>query len=102
MVVGDGGLEEGRGALLFLVRHDLSEGEAGVVVDADMDELPADPAGAALAFAVGGDAVAGAAELAGTVRISVCEAFSNPLSHGSEPSIAALKRLHQRENDLWF
>ncbi len=41
-VVGDGGFEEGDGALLLLVGHDLGEGDARSVVDADMDELPAD------------------------------------------------------------
>ena len=36
-VVGDGGLEEGGGALLSLVWQDLGEGDAGVVVDAAQD-----------------------------------------------------------------
>jgi hypothetical protein len=40
-VVGHGGLEEGDRALGRLVRHDGGEGDAGGVVDARMDELPA-------------------------------------------------------------
>ena len=57
-VPGDGGFQEGDGAVLFLVGHDVSEAEAGVVVDADVDELPADPPAAALAGSILGDAVA--------------------------------------------
>jgi hypothetical protein len=40
--VGDGGLEENDGALLALVGHDLDEGDARGVVNADVDKLPAD------------------------------------------------------------
>ena len=43
VVVGESGLEEAGGASLLLVGHDLGEGDAGVVVDGDMDELPAEP-----------------------------------------------------------
>jgi len=45
--------------LSFFVRHDLGEGDAGVVVDTDMDELPADAASAALAFMLAGYVVSG-------------------------------------------
>jgi hypothetical protein len=62
-IVGDGGLEEGHGTSLSLVRLDLAEGQARGVVDADMDELPADATGVALALAVAGDAVADLIEL---------------------------------------
>ena len=39
---GDGGVEKRHGALLGVIGRDLDEGDAGGVVDADMDELPAD------------------------------------------------------------
>jgi hypothetical protein len=39
-IVGDGGLQEGERAFLFLVGEDLSRGDAGMVVDRHMDELP--------------------------------------------------------------
>jgi hypothetical protein len=35
-------LQEGDSALFALISHDLHEGNAGGIVDADMDELPAD------------------------------------------------------------
>ena len=70
-VVGDGGLEEGDGALLPLVGQDLREGEARGVVDADVDELPADAAGLALACAVAGDAMADALEAAELLDVDV-------------------------------
>src|SRR5579862_2338855 len=58
-VVGHCGVEEGDGAFLFLVGHDLGEGDARGVVDADMDELPAEALAAttpvALAAAIAGD-----------------------------------------------
>src|SRR5271156_4097694 len=61
IVVGESGLEEAGGASLLLVGHDLGEGDAGVVVDGDMDELPAEPFApcppVALPSAVAGDAM---------------------------------------------
>jgi hypothetical protein len=36
-------LEEGGGAARLLVGHDLGEGDAWVVIDSNMDELPARP-----------------------------------------------------------
>src|SRR5260370_15786722 len=63
-VAGDGGLEEGYGAALALALHEVAEGHAGGVVDADMDVLPADAAAVALALAVAGDAMAYLIELA--------------------------------------
>lgn len=60
-VVGDSGLEEGDGALLLLAGQDLREGEAGGIVDADMNELPAGAARLALLRAAG-DAVTDAFE----------------------------------------
>src|SRR5271154_5565464 len=55
-VIGQGGLEEGDGAFLFLVWQDLGIGDARGVVDGDMDELPSDAAGIALAFSIARDA----------------------------------------------
>src|SRR6187399_2708950 len=55
------GPEEGGGTALPLVGHDLGEGDARVVVDGDMDELPAEPfatcAPTALPSAVASDAM---------------------------------------------
>jgi hypothetical protein len=48
--------------LLGVIRLDLDEGDAGGIVDADMDELPADAAIMALASAIAGDAVADSIE----------------------------------------
>ena len=70
-VVGDGGLEEGDGALLLLVGQDLAEGDARGVVDADVDELPADAAALALAGAIAGDAMADALEAAELLDVDV-------------------------------
>ena len=42
-VIGDGGFEERDCAGGFLVRQDLGEGHARGVIDADVDELPAEP-----------------------------------------------------------
>src|SRR5258708_16325999 len=70
-VVGDGGLEEGYGTALALALHELAEGHAGGVVDADMDELPADTAAVALALAVTGDAVADLVEFAELFDVDV-------------------------------
>jgi hypothetical protein len=39
----------GDGAAFSLILHDLAEGHAGGIVDADVNELPADPASIALA-----------------------------------------------------
>lgn len=53
--------EEGCGGVSFLVLPHLDIGEAAVIVDADMDEVPAR---ASEAFgAIAGDAVAGATEV---------------------------------------
>src|ERR1043166_8319810 len=35
-IVGNGGLEEGDGGSLLLILHDLAEGDAGCIIDADM------------------------------------------------------------------
>ncbi len=51
------------GAFFFLVGQDLREGDAGGVVDADMDELPAGATGLAL-LRIAGDAMADLAEAA--------------------------------------
>src|SRR6266700_5712618 len=67
-IVGHGRLEEGDSTSLFLVLHDLTEGDPGSVVDADMHVLPARPlatgAQVALAGSVAGDAVTDPIELA--------------------------------------
>ena len=41
-VVSNGGLKEGDSGFFALISHDLHEGDARSIVDADMDALPAD------------------------------------------------------------
>lgn len=52
-----GRLEERNGTIGLRVRLDLGERDAGVIVDTDMDELPAHAATVALAGPITGDAV---------------------------------------------
>ena len=68
-VVVEGGAEEGRGSGGGLVGIELGEGEAGVVVDADMEVFPAG-AGAGVA-AVPGEAVTGAVKAAEFLDVEV-------------------------------
>ena len=49
------GVEEGDGAAGGFVREELSEGETGMIVDGDVEKLPAGAAGV-IALAVAGDA----------------------------------------------
>src|SRR5580700_4270804 len=74
-VVGERRFEEGGGAALPLIGHDLGEGDAGVVVDGDMDELPAEPFApcppVALPSAVAGDAMADAIDPAELFDVEV-------------------------------
>jgi hypothetical protein len=60
-LVGDRRLEEGNRALLTLVLHDLAEGNAGGIVNADVDKLPTRIAGTALFRASPCNAMADAA-----------------------------------------
>src|SRR5438034_7227260 len=69
-VIGDRRFEESDSTLLFLVGQDLREGDAGSVVDADMDELPAGAAGLAL-LRITGDAMADLAEAAELLDVDV-------------------------------
>jgi hypothetical protein len=75
-------LEEGHGALLALVGEDFGAGEPGGVVDADMQELPADaarPAGA-----VAGEAMAEALDPAALLDVPPPpSADGGPFGHGS-------------------
>src|SRR5512134_754895 len=73
LVVGDGGLQEGNGAFLAFGGHDLSDGNPGVVVDADMHELPADAACPALTGSIAGDAVPDPVEAAQLLDVDVDE-----------------------------
>ncbi|OWW04152.1 hypothetical protein ATY81_17675 [Rhizobium sp. R72] len=66
-IPGHGGIQEGGGALLFLVRQDLAKGDAGGLVNADVDELPAGAAftgRTAITLAGAIDAMADAVETA--------------------------------------
>jgi hypothetical protein len=69
-VIGDRCLEEGDGALLFLVGQDLRKGDAGCVVDRDVDELPAGAAGLAL-LGIASDSMAYALEAAELLDVDV-------------------------------
>ena len=51
-------LKERNGAFRFLIRQDLGEGDAGVIVNTNVDELPANAPAIALTGAIAGDAVA--------------------------------------------
>src|SRR5215467_8016044 len=70
-VISERCLEKGDGAALLLVGHDLGKGDAGVIVDANVDILPADATAAALASAVAGNAVADVIELAELFDVDV-------------------------------
>ena len=74
-IVGDGSLEEGDSASLFLILHDLTECDPGRVVDADMYVFPARPlatgAQVALASSIAGDAMADPVELAEFFNVDV-------------------------------
>src|SRR5437867_2441579 len=56
-IEGDGGAQEGDGGLALLVGEDAGEGEAGVIVDGDVQSLPAGElrAAAPTAIAANGD-----------------------------------------------
>lgn len=49
-IIGDGRIEKGNGAVLSLIRQDLREGDAGGIVDCDVNIFPADAAAVGLAF----------------------------------------------------
>jgi hypothetical protein len=51
-MMGDGRPQDGEGAAFSLILHDLAEGHAGGIADADVYELPAHPARVALAGAI--------------------------------------------------
>src|SRR4051812_17842878 len=61
-IVSHSRLEEGNGTIGLLVGLDFGEGDTGMIVDADVDELPADAAAVALAGAIASDAVADSVE----------------------------------------
>jgi hypothetical protein len=58
VVIDHGRLKERHRAFCLLVRQNLGEGNAGVIVDPDMNELPADTSTVTLTGAIAGDAVA--------------------------------------------
>src|SRR5687767_6095132 len=70
---GEGAGEEGAGALLPLVGKNLGVGEAGGIVDADVQVLPADAAVFDHAAMLAGDAVADAVDLAELLGVDVDE-----------------------------
>ena len=66
-------VEEGAGALLLLVGQELGVGEAGGVVDGDVEVLPADAAVLVHAGMVAGDAMADAVDPAELLGVDVDE-----------------------------
>ena len=84
-------------ALSFLlVGQDLAEGDTGVVVDANVQILPADAASVALAGAVAGDAVAWAVEAAELLDIDVDE-FAGVLAFVAPHRLGRFERLEAVE-----
>ena len=76
---GESGEEKGDGALRALVREELGEGDAGVIIDGDVKVLPTGAAGV-IALAVAGDAMAEALDAGELLNIEVDEfARSGPL-----------------------
>ena len=70
-------MEEGDGARGGFVGEELGEGEAGVVVDGDVEVLPAGAADV-IALAVAGDAVAGAHDAGELLDVEVEEFTQAP------------------------
>ena len=58
LVISHSRLEKGNGAVRLLVGLDLGEGDTGMVVNADVDELPTDAAALVRTSPIAGDAVA--------------------------------------------
>jgi hypothetical protein len=75
---GRGAFQETRRGLLALVGQDLDGGEPRVVVDADMDEVPANSPTAAVSGAPAGHAMAGTAESAQLLDVEM-EQLARPL-----------------------
>ncbi|MET3588417.1 hypothetical protein ABID21_004553 [Pseudorhizobium tarimense] len=73
-MLGDCGLEKGNGADGPFIREDVGEGDAGCVVDADMDVFPSDAARLALARPVAGDPVSDPLEAAETLDVEMDQA----------------------------
>ena len=91
---GDGALEEGDGTFLALVGQDLGVGKAGGIVDADMQEVPADAA-AALG-PVAGDAVADAVDPAELLDVEV-DQLAGPCPLVAEDLRLGVERLEPTE-----
>ena len=95
-IVGDGGLEKGDGAALAFGLHHSAEGDARGIVDADVDELPADAAVVALACAVAGDAVPYPVELAELFDVDVDE-LARPIALVTAWRLSRLQGAHPVE-----
>jgi hypothetical protein len=71
LVVGECSSQEGGSAASLLIGHDLGKGNAGVVVNRDMDVLPSRTSAVALSPAVTRDAMADLVELAELFDVDV-------------------------------
>ena len=78
-VPGHGSYQGGHGAFLPLALADLAEGQAGMIIDRDVDELPADPSRTALAMAVACNAMTDAVEFTQLLDVHV-DHLAGPVS----------------------
>src|SRR4029077_2782307 len=92
-VVADRREQEGNCALLLLIWKDVGPRDAGVVIDGDVDELPADALAVAVAAATAGDAMADRIE---TPKLFDVE-MDNLTGRRALVSRARLLRLQRRE-----
>jgi hypothetical protein len=67
-----GGVEEGDGALRGFIGEELGESQTGMIIDGDVEELPAG-AGDMIALAVAGDTMAGADDAGELLDVEVDE-----------------------------
>ncbi len=94
--VGHGGLEEGDGTLLLLVGEDVDAGDAGMVVDGDVSELPTNAAMIALAAPISGDAVASFLETTEFLDVDVDD-LTGSLALVARPRLFGLERREQAQ-----
>ena len=96
-IIGDGLFEEGYGTFLFLVWEDVDAGDAGVVVDGDVCELPSDATSVALSVPVASDAMAGPAEFAEFFDVDVDD-LAGRFALVAGPWLCGFKRRQQAQS----
>ncbi len=95
-IVGDSGVQEGHGAALALIGHNPGKGDPRCVVDADVDELPADAAMAALTGPIAGDAMADLVETPELLDVDMDE-LAGPVALVSPDRLGRLQGLQPVE-----